>query len=224
VAEEDWAEVWKHQYHRLHVGQQLVLVPAWEEYSPGDDEHVIYLEPGMAFGTGLHATTRLCLRALELESLQDAAILDVGTGSGVLAIAAARLGAASVLALDSDPVAVAAAQQNVEANSVSGQVAVRRGSLPGGDGLDGYFEVASGLDLLTSGSFDLIVVNILAPVISGMASSLANRLRLGGKLIASGLIASQESETAQVLVDHGLEIIRREQEGDWICLVAGKGY
>ena len=120
LAEEDWAEAWKQQYHLLRVGRRIVIVPAWEAYAPAPGEVVIRLEPGMAFGTGLHPTTRLCLEALEAHLAPGCTVLDVGTGSGVLAIAAAKLGARSVLALDADPVAVSVARENVALNGVAG--------------------------------------------------------------------------------------------------------
>jgi ribosomal protein L11 methyltransferase len=223
LSEQDWTEAWKWQYQRLRVGQRLVVVPAWETYEPVGEEIDIRLEPGMAFGTGLHATTRLCLQALEALVTPGVSVLDVGTGSGILAIAAARLGARSVLALDSDSVAVVAAQENATANNVAGRVTVRRGSLPGGDGLGGHVETASKLDLLVSGSYDLVLVNILAPTIEGTAPALAARLKSGGRLVAAGLIETQERSVVRSLAAEGLQVVRRAQEEDWICLVLGKG-
>jgi ribosomal protein L11 methyltransferase len=220
LAEEDWTEGWKRQYHRLRVGARIVIVPAWEEYTPGPGEVAIRLEPGMAFGTGLHPTTRLCLAALETGVMPGCTLLDVGTGSGVLAIAAARLGAGRVLALEADPVAVRTARENVVANGVEQQVEVRHGSLPGGDVVPLHFEVDGPLDLLEIGQFDLVAINILAPVISGMAPALAARLAGDGKLIAAGLIEGQEQSVTAALQGQGLVVVRRAQEQDWVCLVA----
>jgi ribosomal protein L11 methyltransferase len=217
--EEAWAEAWKQQYHRLRIGRRTVIVPAWETYEPGAGEVVIRLEPGMAFGTGLHPTTRLCLQAMEAAVLPGCRVLDVGTGSGVLAIAAALLDAGAVVALDADPVAVRVAEENVDANGVAGRVEVRHGSLPGGEAVPLAFALEGSLPLLEAGQFDLVLVNILAPVIAGMAPALAARMGAGGSLIASGLILDQEPIVVEALQRQGLEIAGRSQEEDWVCLL-----
>lgn len=223
LAEEDWSEAWKQQYHRLHVGRRIVIVPAWEDYGPAPEEVVVQLEPGMAFGTGLHPTTRLCLEAMEAHLTSGCTVLDVGTGSGILAIAAARLGARSVLALDADPVAVRVARENVLANGVAGSVAVQHGSLPGGDVVPMHFAPEGTLPLLTSGQYDLVLVNILAPVIAGMAPALAARMQPQGWLIAAGLIEEQEKDVIAAFREQGLTVVSRTQEDDWVCLVVQKG-
>lgn len=222
LKEEDWAEAWKEQYHRLHVGRQIVIVPAWEDYSPSAGEVVIRLEPGMAFGTGLHPTTRLCLEAMEERFMPGGAILDVGTGSGVLAIAAAKLGAGRVLAIDADPVAVRVAAENVAANGVEGQVEVRHASLAGGEVVPRHFE-GEGMALLDEGEYDQVVINILAPVIASMSPALAARTRAGGRLIAAGLIEGQEEDVVRDLQSQGFSIVGRSQEKDWVCLSAERG-
>jgi ribosomal protein L11 methyltransferase len=219
LAEEDWTEAWKQQYHRLRFGQRTVIVPAWEAYAPAPGEIVIHLEPGMAFGTGLHPTTRLCLEALERHLMPDCAVLDVGTGSGILAIAAAKLGARAVLALEADPVAVSVAQENAATNGVGDRVTVRYGSLPGGGEISGYYAATEVPKLVKAGRFDLVLINILAPVIVGMAPALAARLGPGGRIIAAGLIESQEADVAGVLRGQELEIVERAQEKDWVLLV-----
>jgi ribosomal protein L11 methyltransferase len=218
--EEGWAEAWKQQYHRLRIGRRTVIVPAWETYEPGKGEVVIRLEPGMAFGTGLHPTTRLCLEAMETAVLPGSNVLDVGTGSGVLAIAAALLAAGAVVALDADPVAVRVAGENAAANGVAGRVEVRHGSLPGGEAVPLSFALEGSLPLLEVGQFDLVVVNILAPVIVGMAPALVARTRPGGSLIAAGLILDQESSVVDALQRQGFKIAGRSQEEDWVCLLA----
>jgi ribosomal protein L11 methyltransferase len=220
---EDWAEAWKEQYHLLRMGQRTVIVPGWEEYIPAPAEIVIRLEPGMAFGTGLHPTTRLCLEALERHLAPRCTVLDVGTGSGVLAIAAAKQGARSVLALDADPAAVTVARENVASNGVSDIVTVQHGSLPGGDAVPWHFVIDGVLDLLDIGTFDLILVNILARVIIGMAPALAARLASQGQLVASGLIESQEQEVVEALRTQGLAVIERIGDKDWVALVARRG-
>jgi ribosomal protein L11 methyltransferase len=218
LAEEDWAHAWKEQYHRMRVGRRIVIVPAWEEYAPAPDEVILRLEPGMAFGTGLHPTTRLCLAAIEDRLAPGQAVLDVGTGSGVLAIAAARLGAGRVVAVDADPVAVRVAGENVAANGVAERVEVRHASLAGGDAVPTHFLEEGELPLLEAGTFDLVVVNILAPVIAGMAPALAARTAPGGALIAAGLIDTQEADVLAALQCHGLALAHRSQEQDWVCL------
>lgn len=220
LAEADWAEAWKQQYHLLRVGQRVVIVPAWESYDPASAEVVIRLEPGMAFGTGLHPTTRLCLEAIEQRLSPGQAVLDVGTGSGILAIAAAKLGGSPVLAIDADPQAVVIAQQNVVLNGVAGQVQVQHSSLPGGGELPVYFVLEHPLDPLDASQFHLVVINILAPVIVGMAPALAARLAPGGCVIAAGLVDSQEEEVVAAFCAQRLEITNRTQEKDWICLTA----
>ncbi|MCL7452307.1 MAG: 50S ribosomal protein L11 methyltransferase [Anaerolineae bacterium] len=223
LSEEDWAESWKQQYHRLRVGHRILIVPAWEEYTPTPGEVVVRLEPGMAFGTGLHPTTRLCLEALETELTPGLTVLDVGTGSGVLAIAAVKLGAHSVLALDADPVAVRVARENVAANGVAPAVTVQHGSLPGGETVPMHFSTEGPLELVASGQYDLVLVNILAPVIAAMAPALGARTRQRGRLIAAGLIEDQEADVLDALQAQGLTFVRRSQEDDWVCLVVQKG-
>jgi ribosomal protein L11 methyltransferase len=220
LAERDWTEAWKEQYHLQRIGRRTVIVPAWENYAPAPGEIVIRLEPGMAFGTGLHATTRLCLKALEDRIVPGWDVLDVGTGSGVLAIAAAKLGARSVLALDADPAAVTVARENAAMNAVADQVSVRHGTLPGGDAVPRHFGTGGGLPLLESGSFDLIVINILAAAIVGMASGLVARLAPMGHVIAAGLIESQEQEVIDAFRGEGLGPVGRGQEDEWVTLVA----
>jgi ribosomal protein L11 methyltransferase len=220
LAERDWTEAWKEQYHLQRIGRRTVIVPAWEEYAPTPGEIVIRLEPGMAFGTGLHATTRLCLKALEDQITPGWAVLDVGTGSGVLAIAAAKLGARSVLALDADPAAVIVARENAAMNAVADQVSVRHGTLPGGHAMPRHFATGEGLTLLEAGQFDLILINILAPVIIGVASDLAARLVPMGRVIAAGLIESQEQDVIDAFRSEGLWPVGRSQEEEWVTLVA----
>jgi ribosomal protein L11 methyltransferase len=206
VAEEDWAEAWKQRLTVLHIGQRIVIRPTWLDYTPGFEDVVIQLDPGMAFGTGLHPTTQMCLVTLEEMLRPGMRVLDMGTGSGILAIAAAKLGAAHVLAVDNDPVAIKAAKDNVVANGVQDSVNVMRGSLSG-----------------MSGSYDLVVVNIVAKVIVDMVrEGLAELLSPGGTLIAAGIIADQAPEVVTALEQNALALTEQRQSEDWICLVAGK--
>jgi ribosomal protein L11 methyltransferase len=177
----------------------------------------------MAFGTGLHSTTRLCLAALEDTAVAGARVLDVGTGSGILAVAAARQGAAEVLALDMDPQAVEVAEENVARNDVSGVVRVLQGTVRAGG-----VQVAGteGADALPRSPYDLVLANILAPVIIGMAEGLARSLVPGGVLVSSGILRRQADEVEAALAAAGVSTEARPAEGDWIALVgrrAGRG-
>lgn len=208
VAEADWAEVWKERLSVLHVGQHVVIRPSWRDYAPAPEDVVIRLDPGMAFGTGLHPTTQMCLVALEELVYSGVNVLDLGTGSGILAIEAAKLGAGRVLAVDNDPVAAKAARDNVVANGVQETIRVVHGSLS---------EV--------SGSYDLVVVNILARVILEMVQDgLAMRVRPGGALVAAGILADQEPGVVAALKQEGLILVERQQRDDWVCLVTKQGY
>ncbi len=204
LAEEDWAEAWKKHYAILHIGRRLVVKPTWLVYKPQPQDVVIELDPGMAFGTGLHPTTRLCLAALEDHISPGARVLDVGTGSGILAIAAAKLGAREVLALDVDAIAVETAMQNVASNRVADIVEVRRGAL----------EVAAARNL-----FDLVCINILAEVIADLAPALASALGSGSRVIASGILGYKADQVARALQAVGIDIIERKPEDDWVALI-----
>lgn len=205
LTEEDWANAWKKHYHVLRVGQRIVIKPSWQKYKPRPDDAVIELDPGMAFGTGLHPTTRMCLQALEEHLEPGASVLDLGTGSGILAIAAAKLGAGSVLALDNDPVAVRAAQANVESNGVQNTVTIELGSLG-----------------KATEKFELLLVNILAKVIIELAGQgLMDRVLPTGLMIVAGIIEEQEAEVTAALRKHRVEIVERRQEKDWVTLVGG---
>jgi len=203
LKEEEWAEAWKAHYEPQHIGRRLVVSPSWQTYA-SDGEVVITLDPGMAFGTGLHPTTRMCLEALEEHLSRGVRVLDVGTGSGILAIAAAKLGASAVLALDTDPLAVKIARENVLANGVRKTVEAKEGSL----------EMAKGA------LFDLIVVNILARTIADLIEKgLLDHLKPEGLLIAAGIMASEEDETRKTLRERGLKELSPLQKGDWVTLI-----
>jgi ribosomal protein L11 methyltransferase len=206
VREDDWVSVWKAFFRPQRIGQRLVLKLPEQQYSAAQDDIVIDLEPGMAFGTGLHATTRMCLMCLERLVRPGDRLLDMGTGSGVLAIAAARLGARRVLALDHDPVAVGVAKENISLNGLAHVIDVREGSI-------GYLADHK------ESAFDGVVVNILAEVIVDMMKrGLASFLEPGGWLIASGILASVEPEVRAVFRNCGLHDISRHQQEEWVTL------
>lgn len=212
LREEDWAHAWKKFYKPMRIGQRVVLKPSWEEFIPEPGDLVVELDPGMAFGTGLHPTTRLCVAALEATVQPGDRVLDVGTGSGVLSIVAAKLGASAIVATDIDPVAVDVARENLEINALplapAGIIDVRLGSVP--EGMAGHFQV--------------VVANILAEVIAGLFDGsyenvpLFEPLAPDGTMILSGIIEERAFLVEEAVARHGMTVVGREQEGDWIAL------
>jgi len=207
VDEQDWAEAWKVHYHPVRIGKRLLIRPQWVQMHIPEGVIDISLDPGMAFGTGTHPTTQLCLEALEDYVKPGIGVLDLGTGSAILAIAAAKLGAAHVLALDIDPVAVSVAQKNVADSGTSQLITVQEGSLE---------------SVVTSARrFDLIVVNILARIIIQMCDQhLGEVVRPGGSAIFSGIIQDQADDVDAALIKTGLEIVNRRIQGDWVAIEA----
>lgn len=211
VHEEEWASAWKSHFPVLRVGRRLVVRPTWRRHRAKADDVVLALDPGMAFGTGLHPTTRLCLAGIERwadQGLIDGArVLDVGCGSGILAIAAARLGARSVHGVDTDPIAVDATIANARRNRVARRVSAARGSVPlvGGRGA-------------AQGPYDLVLANLIASLLTDLAEPLAASIRPGGRMLASGIFIDREPQVADAFGAAGLRIVRRDQEGDWVVL------
>ena len=225
LAEADWANAWKEHYHVTHLGRRTVIKPSWRDYEARPGEAVVELDPGMAFGTGLHPTTRNCVLALEETLRPGDRVLDVGTGSGILAIAALKLGAASVLALDVSPVAVAAARANAAANGLAERIELRLATLEGAAG-EPYAPLPPDLAVLSAaelGTYDVVVANIIARVIAQLAPALLAATRPGGTLIASGIIAERRHEAEEPLRTAGLHDLRALIEGDWVTLVGRRG-
>ncbi|MGE7601166.1 50S ribosomal protein L11 methyltransferase [Peribacillus sp. NPDC097675] len=205
VNEEEWATAWKKYYNPVKISERFTIVPTWEEYMPvSSDELIIELDPGMAFGTGTHPTTVMCIQALERTVVPGDLVVDVGTGSGVLSIAAALLDAKRVQALDLDEVAVQSAIQNVELNHVQEKVSVSQGNL-----LDGVDEQA-----------DVVVANILAEVIMRFTDDVAKIVKPGGHFIASGIIQPKKQDVKAAIIESGFTIEETIQMEDWIAFIA----
>lgn len=210
VKEEDWANAWKEYYHVTHIGQRLVIRPSWREYTPKEHEAVLTLDPGMAFGTGIHPTTRLCLEHLEQLVQPGMHVLDVGTGSGILALAAVKLGAESVYALDNSSVAIESASANVEMNNLHKQIQVVLGVLD---------EVEA---RRMAGQYNLVLANIIAHVIGSIASQLALVLADDGLLVVSGIIEARRPDAEGPLLASGLELVHEAKIDDWLALTYRK--
>lgn len=207
LKEEDWAEAWKVHYRPLRVGKNLLVRPLWIEVDPEPNDIVISLDPGMAFGTGTHPTTQLCLEAIEDLTQPNHEILDLGCGSGILSIAAAKLGAQQIVGLDIDPIAVEATLENAEANDVADKIVAEEGSLEN--------------IIASARQFDFIVVNILAKIILKMAENhLGDTVRPGGIAIFSGIIDTQVNDVEEALRKTGLQPYARRQQGDWFLIEA----
>lgn len=207
VDEEDWANAWKAHYHPVRIGKRLIIRPLWTDVEPQPDDIIIALDPGMAFGTGTHPTTQLCLEAIEDSMPPHLDVLDLGCGSGILAIAAAKLAATKVLAVDIDELAVKITLENAEQNGVAEKIIAQQGSLE---------------TLITSARrFDFMVVNILAKVIIAMCDQhLGDLVRPGGTAIFSGIIDTQADDVEIALRKTGLDPTARRQQGDWILIEA----
>lgn len=206
VAEEDWATAWQKYYKPVEIGCRLAVKPSWEEYTPAAGRLVLEMDPGMAFGCGNHPTTTMCMEFLEEVVAGGELVADVGTGTGILAITAAKLGAAKVAAVDLDAVAVKVARENVALNQVADTVQVQQGNL---------------LDLVPA-PVDLIIANIVADVIIKLASDAAGLLPAGGKLITSGIIQFRAAEVKQYLEQVGFRITGTRSSGEWVAYLAVK--
>jgi ribosomal protein L11 methyltransferase len=205
VEDEEWATSWKQYYRPIPVGDKLLIKPSWEAPDPRwSDRLIIELDPGMAFGTGTHETTTMCLEILQTIDLAGKRMVDLGSGSGILAIAAARLGVSSVEALDYDPVAVRVASENVSRNGVSDIVRVQE----------------SNLLATVTGRYDVIVANIIARIIIAALPDVVKHLEPDGIFVASGIIREKADQVSAELASHGFTVVERLEAGEWVAFVA----
>ena len=202
--EEDWANAWKEHFYVHRVGERIVIRPAWREYVSRPGDIVVELDPGMAFGTGLHPSTQLSLIALEARMRPGLRVLDVGSGSGILTIAAARLGATAVDALDVDEIAVRATRENVARNDLAAPVRVARGTVEARPAF--------------AGRYGLVVANIIARIIIALAPALVGALAPGGRLLTAGIIVDRADEVRTALAAAGLTEIEQHQMADWVLI------
>lgn len=201
--EEDWANTWKQYYKPSKVGEKIVVKPIWEEYEQKEWELVVNLDPGMAFGTGTHETTRMCIQALEKYVKEESTVFDVGCGSGILAIAAAKLGAKLAVGVDLDPVAVESSIENVGYNNLN-NIEILHGNL---------VEVIDGKS-------DIVVANILAEIICILTDDVKRVMKDGGVFITSGIIHDRVDMVCEKLEATGFEVIEKNRDGEWNCIVA----
>lgn len=202
VDEEDWSNAWKKYYHPVQVGEHLVVCPSWEAYDRKPDEVVLTLNPGMAFGTGTHDTTRLCMELLEKYITPQDTVLDVGCGSGILAITAALLGANKIIGCDIDEVAVKVAGENAALNGVQDRISFHQGDLTS----------------QVEGSFQIICANIVADVIIRLSEDAGSYLAKDGIFITSGIIDTREQDVLNALEQNGFQVIERRTSGGWVAL------
>lgn len=201
--EEDWANNWKKYYKPVKVGEKIVIRPIWEEYEKKDDEIVISLDPGMAFGTGEHETTRMCIKALEKYVKSDSTVFDIGCGSGILSIAAAKLGAKMAVGVDLDPVAVESANENLKFNDVD-NIKILEGNL---------------IDVI-DGKADIVIANIIAEVICILTEDVSKVINKNGYFITSGIINDRVKMVTDKLEECGFEVIKINNDGEWNCIIA----
>ena len=204
IDEEDWAESWKKSYKPFRLGRHIVIRPGWEKFDPEPDDRIIEIDPGMAFGTGTHETTGMCVELIEEYVKPGMKVIDIGTGTGILAIAAAHMGAKEVLATDLDPMAVKVAAENVAKNGFSGVIATRCGDL-----LEAVDETG-----------DIVIANIIADVIKMLAAPVRAHIAPGGRFICSGIARERQDEVIEALNSAGYRDLDVREKGEWCATEA----
>ncbi len=210
LKEEDWANAWKSHFNVHRIGNRVVIRPPWQEHVPVGDEVVVELDPGMAFGTGLHPSTRLSVLGVEQVVREGDRVFDVGTGSGILAIAALKLGAVHADCVDVETVAVRATAENAARNGVSGSVAVELGSAGPGEPFQG--------------EYDVVLANIIARILIDLSAALVTATKPGGHLVLAGIIESREDDVVAAFAAHGATVTTRRQIDDWVSLVLQRNF
>lgn len=206
IKEEDWANNWKQYYKPTRIGKNIVIKPEWEDYEPSGDDIVIRMDPGMAFGTGSHETTSMCIANLEKYVDKDSTVFDIGCGSGILGIVAAKLGAKDVVGIDIDAVAVKVANENILMNGVQDIMLAMEGNLAD--------------DMDKNRKADIVVANIIADIVIILAKDVKNFLKEGGIFISSGIILAKVDEVVASLEENGFEVVSVEKKGEWACVIA----
>ncbi len=204
VDEEDWANAWKKYYKPVKVGERLVIKPSWEEYEAEETDLIIELDPGMAFGTGTHETTSMCMKLIENYVKPGMDVFDVGCGSGVLGIAAAKIGAGKVVCVDIDQVACKVAEENAEINQVKSNLEVRCGNL---------------LDVV-QGRADVVIANIIADIIIAFSDDVENFMKEDGVFISSGIIKDRKDDVLAKFAEKNFKVIQLLEEGEWCAIAA----
>lgn len=206
VNDNDWSESWKKYYKPVRIGERIVIKPSWEEFESSENDIIIELDPGMAFGTGTHETTTMCIEALEKYIKPKDIVYDIGCGSGILSIVASKLGAEKVVGVDYDELCVKVSKENIELNNIKDIIEIKRGNL---------------LDVI-SGKADVIVSNIIAEIIAGMTKDIKEYLNNNGIFITSGIINSKVELVENALLDSGFNIVDIINRNEWACIVATK--
>lgn len=206
IQDQDWSTEWKKSYKPLKVSERLIIKPTWEKYDTKDNEIVMEIDPGMAFGTGTHETTSLCLKALDIINLKDKSVMDIGCGSGILAIAAILFGASKAYAIDIDPLAIKATTDNGILNNVSHLMEIRE---------EDILETLS-----TKSKFDVIISNTLFVVLKSFIPKLKDYLSGNGLFLCSGIMEEQKEEMIEALIQENFNILNIKQDGEWISILA----
>lgn len=203
ISEQDWENNWKNYYHPTKIGNKIVICPSWEDYEVNDCDLVITLDPGMAFGTGTHESTKICIQLLETYCIDKNSLLDIGCGSGILSLASSLLGVDLVDGVDIDPISIKVSKENAKLNNLS-NINFIQGDLT---------------EKITK-KYDIIVANIVADVIINLVSDIKPYLNMGGIFICSGIIKSREEQVVSFLLDNGFNLIEKKYENDWVGIVS----